>query len=138
MDIWGVHALVYIFGYVTCKTFYFLNTTRISLKLIKSSRIIYLLMAVKAIENYITSERMMKRYMKESSRDLDFISDFEKKFQEEITNFKTNAIENLIAHTPDAFRPGLDFEDWNSAMVHLQRHEAEALQFWRMSKWLIS
>ena len=125
MDIWFLHALVFIFGYVTCKTFYFLNTARISLKLIKSSRIIYLLMAARAVENYIMSERIMKKRLNESEEDRETIKSFE--------NIKSQAIQNLMLHTPDAFKPGLEFDDWKTAMLHLQRHKQEALDFWRMS-----
>lgn len=133
MDIWFLHALVFIFGYVTCKTFYFLNTARISLKLIKSSRIIYLLMAARAVENYIMSERIMKKRLNESEEDRETIKSFENKCISELENFKSQAIQNLMLHTPDAFKPGLEFDDWKTAMLHLQRHKQEALDFWRMS-----
>ena len=92
MDIWFLHALVFIFGYVTCKTFYFLNTARISLKLIKSSRIIYLLMAARAVENYIMSERIMKKRLNESEEDRETIKSFENKCISELENFKSQAI----------------------------------------------
>ena len=134
MDIWFLHALVFIFGYVTCKTFYFLNTARISLKLIKSSRIIYLLMAVRAVENYLMSERMMNKYLKEAEQDESTIKVFEHKCKHEIEHFKKKTIEQLLLQTPDAFRPGLEFDDWNTAMAHLQQHKREALDFWRMGE----
>ena len=133
MDIWWLHALVFIFGYITCKTFYFLNTARISLKLIKSSRIIYLLMAVRAVENYIISERMMKRYFSEIDKDTEDVKKFQDKCSEELEYFKKQAIGELLKQTPDAFKPGLEFDDWKTAMLHLQRHKDEALDFWRMS-----
>jgi len=125
--------LVFIFGYITCKTFYFLNTARISLKLIKSSRIIYLLMAVRAVENYIISERMMKRYFSEIDKDTEDVKKFQDKCSEELEHFKKQAIGELLKQTPDAFKPGLEFDDWKTAMLHLQRHKDEALDFWRMS-----
>lgn len=125
--------MVFIFGYITCKTFYFLNTARISLKLIKSSRIIYLLMAVRAVENYIISERMMKRYFSEIDKDTEDVKKFQDKCSEELEYFKKQAIGELLKQTPDAFKPGLEFDDWKTAMLHLQRHKDEALDFWRMS-----
>lgn len=133
MDIWWLHALVFIFGYVTCKTFYFLNTTRISLKLIKSSRIIYLLMAVRAVENYLMSQEIMKKYLKESEQDDKTLKLFEDKCETELQHFKKQVVDQLLLQTPDAFKPGLEFDDWTSAMAHLQRHKKEALDFWRMS-----
>lgn len=133
MDIWWLHTLVFIFGYVTCKTFYFLNTARISLKLIKSSRIIYLLMAVRAVENYLMSQEMMKKYLKESEQDDGTIKLFENKCETELEHFKKQTMNQMLLQTPDAFKPGLEFDDWTTAMLHLQRHKKEALEFWRMS-----
>tara|TARA_B100000700_G_C14803230_1_gene741610 strand:- start:139 stop:543 length:405 start_codon:yes stop_codon:yes gene_type:complete len=131
MDIWWLHALTFIFGYVTCKTFYFLNTTRLSLKLLKSSRIIYLIMATRALENYATSERIMKKHLMETDSDLETQKSFEQKFEQETLVFKAQAISNLIEQTPQAFKPGLEFDDWPTAMAHLQKHKEEALRFWR-------
>ncbi len=124
--------MVFIFGYMTCKTFYFLNTTRLSLKLIKSSRVIYLLMASRAVENYIMSETIMKKYLAKNNEKRDAIRAFEDKCASELEHFKVIAIKQLISQTPDAFKPGLEFDDWNTAMLHLQRHREEALNFWRM------
>lgn len=132
MDIWWMHALMFIFGYVTCKTFYFINTARLSLNLLKSSRIIYLIMASRAIENYATSERLMKKYIAESGIDVDAQKSFEQKFTQDKSIFKTNVIATLIAQTPEAFKEGLEFHDWDTAMFYLQRHRTEALNFWRM------
>ena len=133
MDIWMLHALMFIFGYVTCKTFYFLNTTRLSLKLLKSSRVIYLLMAVKAVENYMTSERIMIQHMKQTEQDDETKKRFRQKFAQELERFQAATINGLLSQTPEAFKPGLEFDDWASAMLHLQAHKEEALTFWRMS-----
>ena len=132
MDIWWLHALMFIFGYVTCKTFYFINTARLSLNLLKSSRIIYLVMASRALENYATSERIMKKYMVETDTDTDAQGSFERKFTQDKLTFQANVIAALIAQTPEAFKEGLEFHDWDTAMIHLQRHRSEALNFWRM------
>ena len=134
MDIWWLHALTFIFGYVTCKTFYFLNTARLSLKLIKSSRIIYLLLAVKAVENYVMSEATMNQHLDKTDQDQTTKDDFKQKSADDLIGFKKLVIRNLLYQTPSAFRPGLEFDDWESAMAHLQHYKAEALEFWRMSE----
>jgi menaquinone-dependent protoporphyrinogen IX oxidase len=132
MDIWWLHALTFIFGYVTCKTFYFINTARLSLKLLKSSRIIYLIMATRALENYATSEKIMKKHIAESGQDTETQTSFEQKFNQDKLTFKDSVIATLIAQTPTAFKEGIEFHDWSSAMIHLQRHRDEALKFWRI------
>ena len=132
MDIWWLHALVFIFGYVTCKTFYFINTARLSLKLLKSSRIIYLVLATRALENYATSERIMKKYLIDTDANKETKNDFELRFEEEKLLFKAQTIATLIGQTPKAFKEGIEFHDWDTAMIHLQRHKEEAFNFWRI------
>ena len=61
--------LVFVFGYVTCQTFYFIKSTRVSLKLMKSSRVIYLLMMAKAMEKYKIAEEVMVKHLHESGKD---------------------------------------------------------------------
>ena len=60
-----LYFLVFLFGYVTCKTFYFLRANRISLSLIKLSHVIHLTSTVRCIENLIyTRERTREYYLK--------------------------------------------------------------------------
>ena len=132
MDIWWLHALVFIFGYITCKTFYFLNATRVSLKLLKSSRVAYLLMAAKIVEQYAVSEYSMKRYLKESQQDEEVIKAFKIKFEQDLEDFKNSTIHDIINNTPPTFRENLEFDDWRSAMRFLRHNKEDAFNFWRM------
>ena len=76
---------------------------------------------------------MMKRYFSEIDKDTEDVKKFQDKCSEELEYFKKQAIGELLKQTPDAFKPGLEFDDWKTAMLHLQRHKDEALDFWRMS-----
>ena len=134
MDIWWLHVLVFIFGYITCKTFYFLNAVRVSLKLLKSSRVAYLLMAAKIVEQYTISEYSMKRYLKESEQDEETINAFKIKFEQDLKDFKNSVIQDIIHNTPPTFRENLEFDDWRSAMRFLQHNKEDAFNFWRMSE----
>tara|TARA_A100001015_G_C15042826_1_gene741009 strand:- start:1008 stop:1286 length:279 start_codon:yes stop_codon:yes gene_type:complete len=89
-------------------------------------------MASRAVENYIMSETIMKKYFAKNDEKKETIKALEDKCASELEHFKVIAIRQLISQTPDAFKPGLEFEDWNTAMLHLQRHREEALNFWRM------
>jgi len=124
--------LVFIFGYITCKTFYFLNATRVSLKLLKSSRVAYLLMAAKIVEQYAVSEYSMKRYLKESQQDEEVIKAFKIKFEQDLEDFKNSTIQDIIHNTPPTFRENLEFDDWRSAMRFLRHNKEDAFNFWRM------
>ncbi len=124
--------MVFIFGYITCKTFYFLNATRVSLKLLKSSRVAYLLMAAKIVEQYAVSEYSMKRYLKESQQDEEVIKAFKIKFEQDLEDFKNSTIQDIIHNTPPTFRENLEFDDWRSAMRFLRHNKEDAFNFWRM------
>ena len=134
MDIWWLHLLVFIFGYTTCKTFYFLNSTRVSLKLLKSARVAYLVMAVRAVEHYKTGEAFMQLYLEKTEAAKPVKQSFEIRFEEETRTFKKSVIRSLLAVTPEVFRETVGFHDWPSAMLYLQEHRAEALNFWRISE----
>ena len=132
MDPWWLYLLVFVFGYVTCQTFYFVRSTRVSLKLMKSSRVIYLLMMAKAMEKYKIAEEVMIQHMQESGKDQFTISKFKDSIEKERQSFKHRTITWAVENTPDTFRDILGFEDWDSAMKYLVLHRDEAFKFWRI------
>ena len=89
MGDWWLYILVFLFGYVTCQTFYFMKGTRITLKLLKSSKVVYLSMLVKAIENYAASEALMLQYMNDSKTPQNIKEAFGINFEAEKDLFKT-------------------------------------------------
>jgi hypothetical protein len=132
MDPWWLYLLVFVFGYVTCQTFYFVRSTRVSLKLMKSSRVIYLLMMAKAMEKYKIAEEVMIQHMQESGKDQFTISKFKDSIEKERQSFKDRTITWAVENTPDTFKDILGFEDWDSAMKYLVLHQDEAFKFWRI------
>ena len=132
MDPWWLYALVFVFGYVTCQTFYFINSSRISLKLMKSSRVIYLLMMAKAMEKYKIAEEVMVSYMRESDKDEKLITSFKESIDNERNSFKERSITWLLDSTPNTFRDTVGFNDWTSAMKFLVLNREEAFRFWRI------
>ena len=128
-----LYALVFLFGYVTCRTFYFLRSTRVSLKLMKSSRVIYLLMMAKAMEKYKIAEEVMLINLKLSGKDKKVIDAFKNSVEHERVNFKNKSISWIITNTPLTFRDTIGFSDWDSAMKFLLLHQDEAFKFWRIN-----
>ena len=47
-----LYFLVFLFGYITCRTFYFIRSARLSLKLIVSGHLFYLLAIERAIKRH--------------------------------------------------------------------------------------
>ena len=132
MDPWWLYAIVFLFGYVTCKTFYFMRGTRITLKLLKSSKVIYLSMLVKSIENYAASEALMLKYLNDSNTSQDVKDAFIKSFEIEKETFKMRGIQNLMNRIPHTFKESIGFHDWEGAMLYLAFNHKEALEFWRI------
>ena len=132
MDPFWLYILVFVFGYVTCQTFYFFRSTRVSLKLMKSGRVIYLLMMAKAMENYKIAEEVMVTSLKNSESDQVVIDRFKRGVEDERKSFKNKSIMWLISNTPPTFKEIIGFEDWDSAMQYLVLHQEEAYKFWRI------
>lgn len=133
MGPWWLYTLVFIFGYVTCQTFYFLRSTRVSLKLMKSSRVIYLLMMAKAMEKYKIAEEVMLMNLKLSGKDEKVINSFKESIHDERQSFQKRSVSWIIDNTPATFRDIIGFDDWDSAMKFLILHREEAFRFWRIN-----
>ena len=134
MDIWWLHALVFVFGYTTCKTFYFLNTTRVSLKLLKSGRVAYLLMCVKALEQYVMVGTLMKQHLEKIKENDNIKKSSDLRLENEIEDFKIRSIREAVKATPAIFQENLEFHDWSTAMLYLESNREEALKFWGTNK----
>ena len=118
-----LYFLVFIFGYVTCKTFYFLRANRLSLSLIKLSHIVYLSSAVKAIEILTTARATVKfNNTKLSKSEVDF--------ENEIKTLKDNSIAYLLQMHPRYYREALKFEDWPTSMAYLNENKDAVFKFW--------
>ncbi len=62
---WIQFILVFIFGYVTCKTFYFLNATRTSINIIKTAQLLSLAILAKSMEHFAYARTFKVLTMKE-------------------------------------------------------------------------
>jgi hypothetical protein len=131
MDIWWLHALVFVFGYITCKTFYFLNSARISLKLARASQVIYLLTLTKAIEYFVEAENTVINLL---GKDVDekTIENIKIRFENDQNEYKRRAINYLISITPAPFKEDAHISDWDSAMLFLYERKNTAFEFWRI------
>jgi len=120
---WILYFLVFVFGYVTCKTFYFLRANRLSLSLIRLSHIIYLSSIVKAIETLTTARETVKFNNTELSKP-------ESDFENEIKTLKDNSITYLLQMHPRYYREALKFDDWASSMTYLNENKDAVFKFW--------
>jgi len=130
MEYWWFCLLTFIFGYITCKTFYLLRSARTTLILLKASQVIYLSTIIKAIENLSYSREIMLEHMLRTEKGSNEISSFQYRFDHDVEHLQKQSINVLMGLHPPFFRSTVDFEDWPSAMKFLTNNSESALKFW--------
>jgi|TARA_B100000287_G_scaffold427530_1_gene477309 hypothetical protein len=126
-----LYFLIFLFGYVTCKTFYFLRANRISLSLIKLGQIVHLSNTLKCVENLVYTRERLREYYLNMDKDSVQISSMEIKFNNDINNLKHNSIEHMLKLHPEFYREALKFHDWQSSMEFLTENKQLVFDFWR-------
>ena len=116
--------LVFIFGYVTCKTFYFVRANRISLSLIKLSHMIYLSAVVKSIETLTSARLTVKINDTEPYQSTNV-------FDDEINLLKERSVTYLLQLHPKFYRDILKFDDWESSMRYLNTNKDAVFKIWK-------
>jgi len=130
MEHWALYLLMFLFGYMTHKTFYFMKASRLSVTLLKTSYIIYLSVLIKALEHLSYARELMLEHMIKAEKNSIQISSFEIRFDKDVQMFKSRSIAALIAIHPTFFRTIIEFDDWPSSMEYLLSKKEVALAFW--------
>ena len=130
MDPWWMYALVFLFGYITCRTFYFIRASRISLSLLVYSQVIYLSSMVKILESLLHTKYFVNGLRKSAKEMSPVCNDIDQKVNNEIAILKDNSINYLINMHPKFYRESLKFEDWDSSMRFVEDKKQEAFNFW--------
>tara|TARA_R110002012_G_scaffold276183_1_gene463058 strand:- start:160 stop:567 length:408 start_codon:yes stop_codon:yes gene_type:complete len=131
MGPWWLYFLVFIFGYITCKTFYFARASRISLSLMLYTQIIYLSTMVKILESLLQIKYFSAGIRKSTKEMAPVCNQIDKKVEREVAILKDNSINYLINMHPKFYRENLKFEDWDSSMRFLKEKKQEAFNFWK-------
>lgn len=130
MSPWWLHLLVFIFGYMTCRTFYFLRASRISLSLILYCQIIYLSAIFKAVESLIYTKSFIRNFQKSAKEMSSVCNEMDKKIDIEISILKDKSINYLINMHPKFYKDSIKFDDWETSMIFLQKNKQDAINFW--------
>ena len=111
---YALHLLTFIFGYVTCRTFYFFKSARVSLAII-----------LKSIEeySYAGAEKLNSLLKCGVLPEDDVYKKIETENEIQIQLLKNRSIATIIALHPEYFRSTLEFEDWDSAMLYLNKNK---------------
>ena len=120
---WFLYALAYLFGYITCKTFYFMNASRTSINMLKSAQLTALLVLARSMEHFSYSRALRMHHMKLADSSPQNIQAFIYRFEDELLHFKKTSIEEIIEAHPDVFQPFVEFKDWPTGMKHLEENK---------------
>lgn len=127
MGPWWLYLLVFVFGCLTHKTFFFFRSVKTSIGLIRVSQLISLAVLAKSMENFYYSHTARVRQMREDDESDKNIKDLRRSFNVEISNYKEKAIKEMLDLHPRAYAPIVDFDNWKSAMKYLEDNKQYVL-----------
>ena len=124
----GLYLLVFIFGYLTHKTFYFFRSMRLSLGLIRVSQLVSLAVLAKAMEHFYYSHTARLRQMREDDEGADALKECRRVFGKEIASYQDTAIREMLILYPQFYNSIIHFDDWKSGMRHLNENKEFVLK----------
>ena len=134
MENWWFYILMFVFGYITHKTFYFLYAGRLSMTLLKASHVIYLSSMIKAIEHMSYARELSLEYLAKAQKSSLEISTFEYNFEKELDPLKERSLQVLIYNHPGLFQQMIEFNSWEEAMDYLSLNKEAVFAFWEDRK----
>lgn len=124
-----LYFLFFLFGYVTCKTFYFLGSTRKSVLLLQTSQLVGLFILVRSLESFAYASKYRIDTMKENNASQQNIDAFKLRYEDELVMFKRKSIAQIIDAHGNFFNQVVDFDDWPTAMNHLEKNKQNLINF---------
>ena len=100
---WLLYILVFLFGYLTCKTFYFLSATRLSVNLIRVTQLISLLIISRSLEHFAHARTTRLQTMLENNDTTHNITAFTLTFDQEVEAFKKRSIKTITKYHSSHF-----------------------------------
>tara|TARA_R110000824_G_scaffold52615_8_gene145832 strand:+ start:552 stop:974 length:423 start_codon:yes stop_codon:yes gene_type:complete len=111
-----------IVGLIVGQAAALLSTSSTSIKLIKTSQMVCLIMYTKVLEQVVFHNGLsLKDYIMQGASERNILI-YKEKLQAEVDTFKNRAINILIDAHPPLFESAVEFTDWNSAMVYLNKN----------------
>tara|TARA_Y100000034_G_scaffold133989_2_gene201183 strand:+ start:199 stop:600 length:402 start_codon:yes stop_codon:yes gene_type:complete len=129
MDMYLLYFLIFIFGYITCKTFYFASASRKSILLLQTTQLIGLFILVRAIESFNYAMQYRIDVMKKNNASEQNIKAFKLRYNDEVNLFKRRSVEKIIDAHGGFFSQTIEFDDWKSAMIFLEKNRENIINF---------
>jgi len=119
-----LNILIFVFGYFTCRTFYFFRSVRRSIVILKLSQVVSLSIFLKCIEEY-SNASAHKLIALNKCGILSSDPVYQKVSSEadaHIEEFKARSVSALKSLHSGFFETTVEFNDWSSAMAFLKNN----------------
>ena len=126
--IWWLYLLVFVFGYITCKTFYFLREVRLGLVMLKLSHCLSLYTIVRGVESIEYTKSTCLHELRRSEETQRNIDAYQLNIDAEIKLYKDKSIREIINMHPKFYRDLIEYDDWDSAMLFLNEEGIEFIK----------
>ena len=125
---WLFYFLFFIFGYYTCKVFYFLVAVQKSIQILKLTQAVGLLIIIKALESmhYAHNYRIFLLGPTASEQNKDA---YNAHFEAEIKSFTSKYIREIIDLHGGFFSHLVEFKNWEEAMIYLEDKKDNVIEF---------
>ena len=128
---WVFYFLLFFFGFVTSRTFYFIKGARLCITLIKIAQVISLGMLAKSMEHFQYAKTCRLNQMALSDESVHNMEAFEYQIDDDVKYFKDKAIQKMVECHKGFFDELVDFKDWTTAMKYLEENKKAALIFFK-------
>ena len=120
---WVLNIILFVFGYLTCKTFYFLKASRTSINMLRGAQLTCLLMLARSMEHFSYSRALRLHHMQMVESSAQNIQAFTYRFEDELIQYKKKSIEEIIDAHPGVFQQFVEFDSWRSGMRYLEENK---------------
>ena len=120
---WALYIILFVFGYLTCKTFYFLKASRTSINMLRGAQLTCLLMLARSMEHFSYSRALRLHHMQMVESSAQNIQAFTYRFEDELIQYKKKSIEEIIDAHPGVFQQFVEFDSWRSGMRYLEENK---------------
>jgi len=128
---WWLQLLLFVFGYVTCSTFYFFRATRASIAILKATQLVSLYILTRSLEHFAFGKETRLHHMRRAEESEHNINAFMRLYNKEVEDYKRKAVQQIVDAHPKFFQQVLEFDDWESAMELLNKNKPEMYAFLR-------
>ncbi len=126
---WLFYFLFFVFGYSTCQTFYFLNSVRKSLHLLRVCQVISLFIIARSLEDFAYAKDYSILRMKEGEETEHNINSFKERHDKEVQLFKEKSVKRIIEAHGSYFSEIVEYENWDWAMKFLNNNRKAVFDF---------